>query len=188
MTTNRRARKGYTFEPCPGCGSVDEIYPRPKTGVCEKCRLILDAHARQVSDLAKKSDVMSMYAIPEYPHWLPYIPSYSDKQKNVIREGFWKLGMAVSDVNIKDLPENKERLFKPNITDTQPWVAYHPKDYRLMYSHVAENLRALFDDVRAELHAAYSQGKTDGTNLLAMLNNGELTTSDFEKRAGIIRT
>lgn len=187
MTTQRRAPKGYTFDPCPGCGGVDEMSSRPKLGVCRQCRTVLDGHARHVADLAKKGDALFMYGVPEAAHWLPYLTEYLNENKSPIQKGFWNLAIAVSEVNVGGFPENGETLFESQRTDSRHWFGHHAKDYRLMPKHVAENLRTLFNEVKTGLTAAYTQGKSDGSNLLAMLNSGELTTSDFERRAGIIR-
>jgi hypothetical protein len=49
----------------------------------------------------------------------------------------------------------------------------------------AEALRELYAVILGAIPAAYEKGKSEGTNLLAMLNAGELTNGDFERRAGI---
>lgn len=49
-----------------------------------------------------------------------------------------------------------------------------------MSPSVASVISSLFDIVRTRIDCAYDKGKADGTNLLAMLQAGELTSNEFD--------
>jgi len=183
----RRARAGYTFDACPGCGKSDDIYPRLKSGVCNECRSILDGHARFMGELSSSGD-KEYYGIPEVSHWLPYLQDYSNTRDDSVQKAFWNLALAASDANPGGLPDRKESLFERLESDggSNRWHGYKETDYRLFNRRVAENLRDLFNKVRLGIDAAYAKGKSDGTNILSMLSRGELSTPEFERRAGIV--
>lgn len=184
--TQRRAPRGYTYDPCPGCQGVYDNNPRLKDRVCYHCQAILDGHAKQRAEQEKKGENPVLpFAVPDRAHWLPYLSEQHDGSKRPIQDAFHKLTFAVSVANDGSRIQHKERLYEPKIHDSNSWSGYHDKDYRLMPRSTALELRALFNAVRDGLEVAYKKGRSDGSNLLTMLAAGELATPDFERRAGI---
>ncbi len=75
----KRAKKGYTFDVCHGCGQVPSHWEgRPKDKVCSNCENTLKL-ARQFNvEQASKTDIVKV-GIPTQSHWLPYIRRSSHK-------------------------------------------------------------------------------------------------------------
>jgi hypothetical protein len=181
---SRRAPKGKTFDPCPGCGSVDEYSPRAKDDVCSSCRNILNAHAKTVKE-AQDNDLVSV-GIPEMAHDFPYIIH----DEGDLKAKFHAVAMAVSTPGSSEVPaldEHRRLVLRPvgSGGGCNNWYPYHEKDFRIMSKQAALALRDLYEGILKSVPASYEEGKSEGRNLLAMLNAGELTNADFDRRAGI---
>lgn len=179
----RRAPRGKTYDPCPGCHQTHDE-PRPNDGVCSVCRSVLDTHARMVAE-AKDSGLVSV-GVPEMPHWFPYI--HHDETAS-LQKNFHAVVLAVSTPstgNEPDLDASRRLVQQPRGNSySSDWSPYQLKDFRAMPGHVALALRELYMTIWTAVPRAYAKGKSDGSNLLAMLNAGELTNADFERQAGI---
>lgn len=185
--TTPKAPRGFTYAPCPACGKSEYLRPRPKDGICSTCRAILDAHAKRVSELGdKNANEVAYFAVPTRSHWLPYI-SHQGSSDN-IRTAFLKLAQTMSEpCSAWPAPENRSNLFKEMKPTGYGWSGHAIEDFRQMSPSVASAISTLFDVVRTGIDCAYDKGKADGTNLLAMLQAGELTSNEFERRAGMIK-
>lgn len=180
----RRAPRGHTFDPCPGCGTVHDFQPRPKEGVCSSCREVLNAHAKAVGE-AQAQGLVAV-GVPEMSHWLPYIPD----DPHDMRKRFHALALAVSVPSaggVDYFDESHRLVLKPPGTNYgSDWAPYRVTDFRVMPAPVAKALRHLYEGLLQSIPGAYEKGKADGRNLLAMLSAGELTNAEFERRAGIV--
>lgn len=182
--STRRAPKGYTYDPCPGCGSGHDFQPRPKEGVCVSCREVLNAHAKAVGEARVKGLVA--VGVPEASHWLPYIANDPhDMQKR-----FHAVALAVSVPSaggVDNFDDSRRLVLKPPGTNYgSDWGPHRITDFRVMPAPVAMALRHLFEGLLQSIPGAYDKGKSDGRNLLAMLSAGELTNAEFERRSGIV--
>lgn len=66
-----RARKGYTFDACHGCGQVPTGHQgRPKTGVCSNCAQTLKLAQRLAEEQTAAGTEVLPVGIPTQPHWL----------------------------------------------------------------------------------------------------------------------
>jgi hypothetical protein len=181
--SSRRAPTGFTFDPCHGCGLIHDYQPRPKSGVCVSCREVLNAHSKAVSEASLQGLVA--VGVPEQPHWLPYI--HNDTQN--VQKLFHAVSMAVSvpsSGGVDYLDETHRLVLVPKGNSGSGWSPYNINDFRVMSAPIALTLRSLYDGLLHAMPAAYKEGKADGCNLLAMLCAGELTNSEFERRAGIV--
>jgi hypothetical protein len=181
----RKAPRGYTYDACPGCKVVNQERPRPKDEVCGSCKAILDAHARQAAEVREMDLVRT--GVPTRSHWLPYIP----EDTNELCTLFLDVVRAVSKPSTMTEPlldEHRQLVLPTNSGSSyNVWYPSDQEDYRVMPRAVALALRALYGGVLTAPGKAYAKGKSDGSNLLAMLNSGDLTNKDFEQRAGITR-
>lgn len=182
--SNRRAPKGYTYDPCPGCGLVHDSQPRPREGVCASCREVLQAHSRAVAEGSNQGLVA--VGVPDQSHWFPHILH----DAHDIQKRFHAVALAVSvpSAGEVDYFDESRRLVltPPGMSYGSNWTPYRITDFRVMPAPVAKALRALYDGLLQSVPGAYEKGKGDGRNLLAMLSAGELTNDDFERRAGIV--
>lgn len=181
--SSRRAPKGFTYDPCPGCDLVHDFQPRVKAGVCASCREVLNAHSRAIAEASAQGLVA--VGVPPADHWLPYISN----DKHNVRKLFHSVAMAVSVPSagqIDFLDETRRLVLVPKGQSGKDWGPYRVTDFRVMPSAVAMALRTLYEGLSIALPAAYEDGKSTGSNLLAMLNAGELTNADFERRSGTL--
>jgi len=121
--------------------------------------------------------------VPEYPHWFPYIHHDS----NTLRDRFHAVVIAASVPATDDIPKLDEhrRLVLVTNRNATDWSPYRSTDFRAMPKPLALALRDLYESMTLSVECAYKKGKEEGRNLLAMLSAGELTTDDFQRRAGI---
>lgn len=185
-----KAPRGYTNDICPGCGQAPTT-PRPKNGVCQSCRAILNAHKRAAATAQSDGDAAPLrYGLPTAYHHLPYIShdrAQSFGEPDPIKHAFWRLALAASTQATGTEPKAETTLLFD--AEHQPpsmsrFFAYRPEEFRMVRPAIASALRTLYIEVQDGMARAYNEGKATGTNLLAMLNAGELTTDDFERRAG----
>lgn len=182
----RRAPKGFTLDICPGCGELPP-HGRRSNGVCPACTAIIDnAKKRQAERDAAGNDAPRLYAVPELSHWLPYLrePRKVGDEAHPIQKAFHDLIRAVSEhEDVKAVYYEGEKAPK-HIVDT-PRRGYDNTSFgtrRLFKPSVAEAIRVLFSAVYHGLDACYEDGKDDGTRLLMLLNAGEISPAEFERR------
>ena len=173
-----RAQRGYTYDPCHGCGSTDE--PRPAKGVCSVCRAALTNHkAREAEREAVGKDAPRPYRIATESHWWPYIPH--DKDRGA-QKAFHKLVFATSEHLDSERFGNDPRIVDPSSNSS--YNNYTRDGRRMFKPSTAKALNAMFDAIHDGMEHAYAEGKEDGRSLLMGLNDGSLSMDDFERRAG----
>lgn len=188
----RRARPGYTYDPCHCCGST--LHQRPKDRICSDCvKLVADAQAiRQAQD----SQAASGEAMPFYTHErdyaLPYL-AHVDRDLG-LQAAFLKLSELLStptkdrppmvpDPRVKSphdykITEDKWFLWGSNNIRSGDWVCQ-----RTFSPAIAEAIRTLFLKTREAIEQAYKNGHKDGRNLLMQLAGGEITTNQLNETA-----
>lgn len=173
-----KAKKGFTFDPCHGCGQVPTQYGgRKKDAVCSECSQTLSLAKRAAHDQKQRGDAV-VVAIPTQSHWLPYL--YEKEGDRGIQKAFWELAIASSAPRMDcSFSGASKRLIPPGRSDS--WSPHAPEDYRLMPSGVADSLHALFDAIGKGLDGNYNAGKRDGSNLLNQLASGGITTEKFNE-------
>lgn len=181
----RKAPRGFTYDACPGCKAANQSRPRPKDEVCSNCKAILDAHARQAAEVREMDLVRT--GVPTRSHWFPYIMEDTNNMSAL----FLDVVRAVSTPStLTEPPLDEHRQLVPPAKEGSSYNVWYPsdqEDFRVMPRAVALALRALYTGMLTAPGKAYAKGKSDGSNLLAMLNAGDLTNKDFEQRAGITR-
>jgi hypothetical protein len=189
---SNRASKGFTQDPCPGCGArpTDEkpYWQRRKSEVCTECRQILDAHARRTEEVrARSSDEPRLYAIPEREWYLPYLREeyetwQPEEKRNVIRKAFHDLFFKVSDVPDEAAEEAVGGVLNPRAEYRRSGSDYSTSVVRLFRPSARDALAHLFDVVHDGLLLARSAGVTRGRSFLADLSEGKMSVKDFEAR------
>lgn len=179
-----RARKGYTFDACHGCGVVpSDCQGRPTKGVCSNCQQTLDLARRLAKEQTAAGAELQAVGIPTQPHWLPYLAQASnfncEKRPDILDE-YWKLALLCSSPAI-ELTAKPQLLAKPKLNERAGWSPYRPEDVRLMPAGVAVQFSVLFDAIRQGLDAARDEGKERGQSLLSQLASGEITANSFNE-------
>lgn len=179
-----RAKKGYTFDPCHGCGEVPDGYEgRKKDAVCSNCRQTLNLAKKAADDQKLRGDAI-VVAIPTQSHWLPYLLERgSFDERNAIQRAFWAVALASSAPHLDGGLRQAKYLVTSRSGDHSPWSAYGPEDFRLMPAGVATSLDVLYSAIRKGLETCYSEGKKDGSNLLGQLASGGITADKFNDMA-----
>lgn len=188
-----KAPKGYTYDACPGCGEKPEDHrPRRKDGVCASCRAILDAHSRDAKSAQLVGDDAPLrYGVPPKSYRLPYMPHDAAPDFGApkrIQHAFWTLVIAASAQAIGEeqkAPEDSLFDYNNQPPSMDRFFPYRPEEFRMLKPSIATAIRELYIEVQNGMGRSHDEGKGKGTNLLAMLSAGELTTADFERRAGI---
>lgn len=193
----RRAPRGYTYEPCPGCGAGGD-HIRPRNGVCGVCANDI-AWARQERENAVRrteaADRKVPVAFPPVSHWLPYLPE-KGTSNYPIRHAFHAVVMSVTetparaqlDVARAQLPDDSQGIAhlivapRGGYASGGSWMPGRMEDYRVLDAHAAPPLSALYDAIRQGLEAAFREGVQYGRSLLFQLNDGALSTDDFTRR------
>ncbi|MES2877522.1 MAG: hypothetical protein V4713_03800 [Pseudomonadota bacterium] len=179
-----RAKKGYTFDACHGCGQVPSDWQgRPAKGVCSNCQQTLDLARRLAKEQTAAGAAMLAVGIPTQPHWLPYLTQASnfggEKRPNIQNE-FWKLALLCSSPAI-ERAANPQVLAKPKKNERMDWSPHRPEDVRLMPAGIAAQFDTLFDAIRQGLDAAREEGKERGQSLLGQLASGDITANKFNE-------
>lgn len=179
-----RARKGYTFDPCHGCGIAPTDWQgRPTKGVCSNCQQSLDLARRLAKEQTAEGVELKAVGIPTQPHWLPYLPqasNYGATKRPDIREEFWKLALLCSSQAV-EYCATPEILAKARKGERTNWTPHRPEDVRLMPAGTAMQFDVLFNAISQGLSAANAEGKESGQNLLGQLASGEITANRFNE-------
>jgi hypothetical protein len=194
--SQRRAPRGYTYDPCPGCGET-KGQPRPRDGVCATCTHAIAWAKAERDKMANRADAESRVvpvAFPPCSHWLPYLPekgkSGSPIQQayhaivRLVTEDATSVQLDVARNQLTDCSRGIDRLIPPHQGGYHgsDWSPYKLDDYRMIDAQLAQPLSTLYDAIRQGLEAAYRDGVQYGRSLLFQLNDGSLSTDDFAKR------
>jgi hypothetical protein len=185
----RRAPRGYTKGPCPGCGE-GTIYP--KGSVCQNCRADLDRMAQIREEQKAKADER-VYYTKERSYAFPYLPEEADRddqRREAIREPLHRLHWLVS----RPVPSGdywKELQAREETGDAFTYTegGYRDHDWRAVRIFpvaVADALRDLFAGIHASLERAHAEGHKKGRSLLMGLASGSITNDEFNNTAARI--
>lgn len=180
---DRRAPRGWTYDPCPGCRQTEDA--RKRDSVCSTCAGILSNARIAADERAERAkaggDAPALYRIPSRYHWLPYL-SEKGVTERPIQQAFHAALLAASEHSDEERYNVREPLLiRPGPSDDR-----HSADTRRLFARksLAVALSNLFDAVREGLAAAYKDGVDDGSNLLRRLRDGSMSPDDFERRRG----
>jgi len=179
-----RAKKGFTFDACHGCGQVPTHWQgRRKDAVCSNCENTLKL-ANKFADERSGSCEMVQVAIPTQSHWLPYLrlSGIRNSAHVGVQKAIWKLAMDCSSPVFEgaDLFE-AQYLIPLQKNERTDWRPSRPEDVRLMPKNVAAQFAVLYAAIKHELDNCYAEGKDRGQNLLAQLAAGDLSVNDFNE-------
>ena len=152
-----RARKGFTFDACHGCGQTPSDYQgRPKDGVCRNCAQTLKLARRFAEEQTAPGTEIKPVGIPTRSHWLPYLSQASDlggEKIPDIQHEFWKLALLCSQPAIERVDASLV-LAKSKKGESNDWSPHYPEDVRLMpmnYSHLCRGKGRSFTGDEARL-------------------------------------
>lgn len=184
-----RASKGYTHDPCPGCGArpTDEnlFWQRKKDSVCSECEAKLHRYDRIQEELKAREDVR-VYRVEGMVHYLPYIDDHLPHEFGVdrpLQAAFHNLLLAASD-DAGEFTEDAKAVIVP--LDTRGAVFYRSPGYMPRYfrPRTAEAISKLFNVTEQALDATFKAGVERGRKFLADLAAGDLSLNAFEKEKG----
>lgn len=168
------------INPCTICG---ELVSGPRGVCCSHCRKKAADYDRLVAERERTSQAVGLPSgWISLSSWTAdsrklesHLVRYFDALPLSTRQGEWGFDAKAADV---------KATVKMRRDSTQPCQS---RKLRVAPPGAAEFLADLYALTDNALEAAYAKGKADGNDLLAALNRGELTTTDFERRAGIHR-
>ncbi len=195
------ARKGYTKAPCPGCHR-DNHKERKKDEVCFDCLELIEQgkHFNEVYEDFKTRTYMIEACVPD--NWSrPYYHVYKSRAGSDIYESISKkiveLAIAVSlprPTNInsgysysysyhfaevlrrENRSRGKNKIFKKSSGDNQ-W-----QQDRVFEKKIYELISELDNLIREGVQAVEIGSIEYGKNCLVLLNNGEITLDEFNKK------
>ncbi len=164
---------GQTSKPCHGCGSTRSH----ETGkLCRECQAKLDKADAILAQAAVTQDEQ-VIQYGRAPHWNQYFHTH-------IR-GFLDYGRTLQSA-FYHLAEVITRPYVggPVMYGSAPLLlgkcdSYDGRGTRIGSKAVIEAVITLHQLMQPMLDAVYEQGKTDGTNLLIRLANGDLSPNAF---------
>jgi hypothetical protein len=185
--------RGYTLDPCPGCGEGGALKMRKRDGVCEACADAISKWRKLQAERAAKPDAVP-HVLNERAHGLPYLEHeddlrprdfHNERAREPIRYAFWELSWHLSEPttgdgskwNTSDLPRVFPRTNARGF-DRDEWPMV-----RDMNPKVANLIGTAYAEVRISLVNAYRKGVQDGRNLLLSLAEGGITNDEFNSRA-----
>jgi hypothetical protein len=176
--------RGWTVDPCPGCG---KDHKRPKDKVCDVCEDAItkwNAHVANQAELGEEKP----YAMNARAHSLPYIQfegegrAYGHSDREPLRSRFFELSMLLSTPSDATWTDKPERLW-PN---ERMKATYRMDDYlvyRNMKPAIAKLLGDLYFEVGDAVQMAHRKGVEEGKNLLLSLASGHITNDEFNTKA-----
>lgn len=188
----RRAPRGATYDPCPGCG---EPKLRPKLRVCDVCDATLKAARRARAERAEAGeDTPVPHVMQERAYALPWLRGPRETSDRV-RDAFFRLGQLLSeatDERVPMMPPDAEHNY--HWTDFDRWAVWpfsrtegrSGGDWqvtRLMRPSIAGALREAYAAAIDNANAVEKQGHAEGRALLLSLAAGTLTADEFNDRA-----
>lgn len=194
----RRAPRGYTYAPCPGCGETRQ-HPRPRDGVCTTCSEAIAWAKTEREKLVNREAAANRVvpvAFPPWSHWLPYLPEKGTSDRPIQQAYHAVVRLVTEDASSAQLDIARNQLAAGRrgidrlISSPQggysysgsSWSPHKLDDYRMIDSQLTQPLSTLYDAIRQGLEAAYRDGVQYGRSLLFQLNDGSLSTDDFAKR------
>jgi hypothetical protein len=176
--------RGWTVEPCPGCG---KDHKRKKEKVCDECENAIakwNAHVANQAELGEEKP----YIMNGRSHALPYIQyegegrQYGHPDREPLRSRFFELSMLLSTPSDATYQDKPERLWPHERMKT----TYRMDDYnvyRNMKPVIAKLLGDLYFEVNETVQTAHAKGVAEGKNLLLSLAGGHITNDEFNKEA-----
>lgn len=183
---DRRAPRGYTKGPCPGCGTPTLM---PKGGVCQDCSAKLAAYAQWQAEQRGKADER-VYGTKERSYAFPGLhlqAKVGDKfhGTDAISEPLWRLHQLVSTPAPEgiDWKEVEARGADAYTYDNDREWRNEWIQYRIFPVAVADALRDLHKGIVASLKKAEADGHERGRSLLMGLASGNITNDEFNRTA-----
>lgn len=175
MTAMRRG-----INPCTICG---ELTSGSRGVCCSQCRRKVADYDRLVVEREQSSQVVVL------PSGWVSLSSWTDDSRKLEKHlvaYFDSLPLSTNqhEFGCDEDHADVKRKVKMGRGSTQPCQGHKLRVVPPGAGRFLADLYAMTDNA---LDAAYEKGKADGSDLRASLNRGELTTTDFERRSGIVR-
>ena len=192
-------KKGYTMQPCPGCGKSNN---RKKDSVCPECFSLMET-GRMHMDLYEKiaeNDSFIEVKIPtnwEKPHYYNYKVIHNhglherlgEIMKELVHILSFRKGKRASWSYIRYL---ENHLTFENVSQAKANTMFKSGyGEQGRYNHSADavipktvylKLEELHDQIELILKEVEEKSVEYGKNMLSMLNNGDITLEEFYKR------
>lgn len=169
------SRRGWN--PCQICSAVTN---KPKGHVCDECVRKVRAYDRMQTEsaigMAKIARPWALHAVSTYPFGRER--EEAERHMAALLMAFPKYEKAHGELPLVD----------PTHSKTQARMGLRLHEYSgnsVVPASAAQLLADLPQVIYRCVQAAHRTGKAEGTDLLAQLAAGELTSADFEERAGI---
>ena len=182
MQERQRANKGHTHDPWPCCGEPpDDLYGRPKGGICYSCRKLIDAGKDAIA--RQQASGESVYRWTENAYWWPrYYGEYAFGEPETgteLSNAMYELvETATSRIHDEERRSHLERFLECHGTH----VGYQGSNIEIgSETIVRTRFNELDKQIRRALTSAYAEGKARGHSLLLGLAAGRTSLADFEK-------
>jgi hypothetical protein len=186
-------KKGYTNKECPGCGSATE---RRSDSVCYQCLSDIETGRRykEMCERISKSKGMVKSLVPDA--WCaPYYKSVSGETRDECKSHLLSR-IIVQIAKLVSLPspvhaswsyrtylENKLTFDSDKNANLQLFEGdFSWKSVRYLEQEMFDLLNHLDAAIRDYSQAVYDDGLKTGKGALTMLNAGEITLAEFEKK------
>lgn len=187
----RRAHRGYTYDPCHGCGAIPDNNSRgrPKGSVCTDCYTLLNEAKDRRKFLAAQGK-QKWFGHNRVTHWNPYfhVGTYyghnNEPETRDLQQAFVDMIFAVA-LDERGVHEGHGRY----LTGLDGRVVDELVDHeRREACYCAVALTQQARDAISQLHsligrmlpAAYQAGEKHGRSVLFQLAAGEVSQSDFD--------
>ena len=169
----------YREQICPGCGDTGV---RPKGKICHECKKKLRNYDRLEEIASRLNDSGSMcdhYFYEKFP--LPYARGISRGEEHLERFRSAILDLVNSLTPIVEVDEGRQSLLNSRVSMDGHSSGFATHSFKSFdgfsdsFSEFSMSLHLLFNHV-------FSMGRKEGCNLLQQLNDGNISTHDFEDR------
>lgn len=179
--TQPRARRGYTYEPCPGCGiapTLEKGGPRKSKRVCFECLRKLEFATAAERTMAERAD-LNLVHLAWAAHGQEYL---GGRDCGPVQSAFWELAKTLGEV--PDGPwRNAEQLIRPNRNSPSGSNVHEwPNLSRLVSPAQIQAFRSLWDAVKAWGERTEEHAKQQGSSLLVQLASGQITADQLNER------
>lgn len=199
----RRASRGYTYDPCPGCKREEH---RPKDELCLACRHELERARELLKDFERKRATGA--AVPfilrervSYYNLGPSRHGFGDRLRDAVRVLLARVTTPASDETPRKDPSKpieRRKTWSPSgreiEVDYEEWPFFLASDEGISrtYESAGERALVLADPITREavseldlairetVAEAYKAGKEDGRNILLGLASGDVTIDEFD--------